>query len=110
MHIDSDLICINETYLKSTQVVELEGYKFYGYNRSSVHVNAPKGSGGVGVFVRNALFDTFEVTVIDKSYDGILGLLLTEKETLYKVAFFATYLPPENSPWGRNATDFYAHL
>ena len=23
---------------------------------------------------------------------------------------YAVYLPPENSPWGRNATGFYSHL
>ena len=76
----------------------------------SIHVNAPKGSGGVGIFVRNALFETFDISVIDRSYDGILGLALSNKVTSYKIAVFAAYLPPENSPWGRNATDFYSHL
>ena len=109
-HVDSDIICINETHLKTTQVIELGGYQYYGHNRTSIHVNAPKGSGGVGIFVRHTLFDTFDVSVIDKSHDGILGIALSDKITSYKIAVFTTYLPPENSPCGRNATDFYSHL
>ena len=109
-HIDSDVICINETHLKATQVIELEGYHFYGYNRTSIHINAPKGSGGVGIFVRNTLYDTFDISTIDKLYGGILGLAPTNKLTSYKIAIFTTYLPPENSPWGRNVTEFYSHL
>ena len=109
-HVDSDIICINETNLKTTQVIELEGYQYNGHNRTSINVNAPKGSGGVGIFVRHILFDTFDVSVIDKSHDGILGIALSKKITSYKIAVFTTYLPPENSPWGRNARDFYSHL
>ena len=47
---------------------------------------------------------------MDKSYDGILGISLTSKETDYSIAIFCTYLPPETSTWGRDATGFYAHL
>ena len=101
---------MNETHLKSTQVIELEGYQFYGHNSMSIYVNAPKGSGGVGIFVRNTLFEIFDISVINRSNDGILGLALSNKVTPYKIAVFAAYLPPENSPWRRNATDFYSHL
>jgi hypothetical protein len=106
----SDIICVNETHLKATQTNALEGYRFSSHNRMLTHVNAPKGSGGVGIFVKNCLFDDFRVDVIDKSYDGILGLSFTAKSTNYKIIVYSVYLPPENSPWGRNATDFYAHL
>ena len=78
-HVDSDIICINETHLKTTQVIELECYQFYGHYRTSIHVNAPKGFGGVGIFVRNTLFDTFDISVIDRSHDGILGIALPTK-------------------------------
>ena len=45
------------------------------------------------------------------TYDGILGISLISKTTDYSIAvFFATYLTPESSTWGRDATGFYAHL
>ena len=96
--------------MKKDQTINLEGYHFYAHNRQHTHINAPKGSGGVGIFVRNSLFDVFEVNIIDQSYDGILGVLLKSKQTEYEIVIYAVHLPPENSPWGRNATDFYAHL
>ena len=96
--------------MKNSQTINLEGYRFYAHNRQHTHVNAPKGSGGVGIFVRNCLFDDFEISVVDRSYDGILGLLLKSKQTDHEIVIYAVYLPPGNSPWGRNATGFYSHL
>ena len=109
-HIDAQIICINETHLKNNQTINFDGYKFYAHNRQITHINAPKGSGGVGIFVRNSIYEEYEISIVDKSFDGILGILLTSKQTDYKIVIFSVYLPPENSPWGRNATDFFSHL
>ena len=109
-HIDAQIICINETHLKNNQTINFDGYKFYAHNRQITHINAPKGSGGVGIFVRNSIYEEYEISIVDKSFDGILGILLTSKQTGYKIVIFSVYLPPENSPWGRNATDFFSHL
>lgn len=109
-HIESNIICFNETHLKNDQTISIEGYHFHSYNRQHIHINAPKGSGGVGIFVRNHPFDIFEITIGDKSYDGILGILLKSKHTDYEIVVYSVHLPPENSPWGRNATDFFSYL
>ena len=66
--------------------------------------------GGVGLFVKHSLFSTFDVSIIDRSIDGILGVLFTHKVTEYKFIVFSCYLPPEDSPWGRDSTSFYGHL
>ena len=109
-HIDTQILCINETHLKNNQTISLDGYQFYTFNRQLTHVNAPKGSGGVGIFVHNSLYDVYEINIINRSFDGILGILLKSKQTGYKIVVYSVYLPPENSPWGRNATDFFSHL
>ena len=109
-HMDSDVICINETHLQGNATIELQNYTYYGFNRQLTHIHAPKGSGGIGIFVKDKLLSTFNVSVFDKSYDGILGISLISKNTDYSLAIFATYLPPESSSWGRDATAFYAHL
>ena len=89
---------------------KLRRIPFLWHNRQHTHINAPKGSGGVGIFVRNSLFDLFEINVVDRTYDGILGILLKSKLTDHDIVIYTVYLSPENSLWGRNATDFYSHL
>lgn len=39
-----------------------------------------------------------------------MGLSCTDKETGYVFIIYICYLPPQNSPWGRDATSFFAHL
>ena len=56
------------------------------------------------------MFSHFNFSVLDRSYDGILCISVVSKETDYSIAIFCTYLPPESSTWGRDATGFYAHL
>ena len=109
-YIDSDIICINETHLQGDTTIDIEGFTFYGHNRHSTHIRAPKGSGGVDIFVRNDLFSHFNISILDKSYDGILGISIISKETEYSNAIFSSYLPPESSTWGRDATGFFTHL
>ena len=112
-HIDSDIICVNETYLQGDASLDLENFDFYGHNRHSTHIHAPKGSGGVGIFVKNDIILQFNVSVfmvLDKYYDGILGISLISNETDYSIAIFSTYLPPQTSTRGRDATGFYTFI
>ena len=53
---NADIISVNETHLKPDEVITLEGYIWYGFNRQIVHIQAPKGSGGVGIFVKQVIF------------------------------------------------------
>ena len=66
--------------------------------------------GGVGTFVRNDLYESYKILVIDQSYEGILGILFQHNTTDHQFIVFSCYLPPENSPWGRNSEGFYSHL
>ena len=93
--IDSDIICINETHLQGDTTIDIEGFTFYGHNRHSTHIHAPKGSGRVSIFERNDLLSHFYISILDKSYDGILGISIISKETDYSIAIFSSYLPPE---------------
>ena len=105
-----DIIAISETHLKGDDTIEVDGYTRIGHNRKGTHINAWKGCGGVGVLVKTPLLQVFEMTVFDKTYDGILGLILTSKLTDFKLAMFSCYLSPESRPWGRDATGYFAHL
>lgn len=50
------------------------------------------------------------MTVVDQSYEGILGVMFKNKQSGFELVVFTCYLPPENSPWGRDASRFYTHL
>ena len=58
---------------------------------------ARTGSGGVGFFIKNELFDVFEVSVLDNTTESILWLHLKHKFEKVSLLPCVCYLPPENS-------------
>ncbi len=107
-----DIYSVCETHLSDSSkfIPSIGGYKFYRYDRSFVHRNAPKTWGGVGFLIKTELLQTFKYSVVDKSFDGIFVIELIHREIGTKVLLLSCYLPPEYSPHGRNATAFYDHL
>ena len=104
-----DIISLNETHLKGQDSIDLEGYVWFGNNRVK-HVKAPKGSGGVGFCVRSELLKMYKIEVLDREMHGILGLQFKHLQSDYCFVVFTCYLPPEMSPWGRDASGFFSHL
>uniref|UniRef100_A0A3B3H959 ribonuclease H n=1 Tax=Oryzias latipes TaxID=8090 RepID=A0A3B3H959_ORYLA len=107
MSLEPDIISLNETHL-SNLIPELDGFTWIGHNRI-VHRKAVKASGGVGLFVKNTLLDSFSLR-IDKTYDGILSLRFEHGLSQFSFIVISCYLSPETSTWGRNADLFFAHL
>ena len=107
---DLDILCVTETHLTGNNEIEIDGYKFIGHNRGLLHKQAPKGSGGTGILIKEHLLQMFKVSVVDKSYEGILGISLQHNLSDYVCHVYSCYLPPENSTWGRDSTSFYSHL
>ena len=95
---EPDFISLNETHLTGSDVIAIEGYTWFGHNRKT-HIRAPRGSGGVGILVKNKIFSSYSVRVIDKSMDGLIGLELKNLITEYCFIIFSCYLPPEGSVW-----------
>ena len=105
-----DLIFIVETHLKNVNdVITMQNYTWYGKNRSVIHNKAKKSSGGVGWLVRNPILNDFNVTT-DTSSEGIVCLKCEHKSESYCLYLIGCYLPPENSPWGREATQFFDQI
>lgn len=71
--LNPDIISLNETHLSGDSVIEIAGYSWFGNNRNR-HLRAPKGTGGVGVLVKNERFEHFKIEVVDKSMEGIIGV------------------------------------
>jgi hypothetical protein len=48
--------------------------------------------------------------MVDNSIDGLFVFKLTEKVSKYTIVLIACYLPPERSPWGRDACSYFAYI
>ena len=107
--LDQYIFCLIETHLLDNQQLQVENYVWHGYNMKGKHDKARKGLGGVGILVKNSLLKSFIIEVIDKSVQGILGLLFQRRNSSFCFIVFACYLPPEGSPWA-DPTIFFGHL
>ena len=105
-----DIISLNETFLRDNKVVQLNGYTWFGNNRTNIHYRAVRGSGGVGLLVLNNLFELYNITLIDKEYEGVIGIRFCHKLSGYTFIVFSVYLPPENSARGCDSDNLFAHL
>ena len=95
--LNADIMCLSETHLIGEETIVVDKYTWYGHNRPRKHVNIHKGSGGVGVFIKNELFEEFDVNIVDKSFDGFLSIQLQHKITDFTFIVVSCYLAPENS-------------
>ena len=111
-HVASDIISINETHCEnnSDNQPSLSGYTWFGHCRASQHVNANMRHGGVGVFIKNSFLTNYDVKFTDRSFDGIICFLFQHKISKFTLLLISCYLPPENSPWGRDSNEFYSHI
>ncbi len=108
----ADVFCVNETHLNPKSNLEgiMSDYVWIGHNRSYSHINAKRSFGGVGMFVKKCIMNNFHVTIVDKEHDGILAVKFVNDKSKYSFVVISSYLPPDNSRWGRDATGFYNHL
>lgn len=107
---NADIISLNETKINSENALNVNNYYYFDNCRKSTHVNAPTASGGVGLLVKESMVELFDVTEVDKTYTDILALRFSHKKSDFSFLVISAYLPPENSPWGRDAFSFFNHL
>ena len=107
---NSDIVCLTETHLFAKQNINMDNYTFYGHNRQLLHSRAKKASGGVGICVKNNLLLSFQVSVIEKAFEGVLALELIHRMSGLTLVVICVYLPPESSNWGRDCEPFFQHL
>ena len=105
---DCDLLGINETWERDdNDKISIEGYHWISHRRQNLNKRARTGSGGVGIFIANHLYQQYDINIIDKTYAGILAISLSDKSSGYKFVFITAYLPPDNSIYGRDAASFF---
>ena len=55
------------------------------------------------------MLQSFQVRLVHKSQNGIIGVELKSKFTAKCISVYSCYLPPEGSPWA-DTSYFYGHL
>ena len=105
-----DILCISETFLQGDNSIEVNGYIYYGNNRNKIHKKAKRGSGGVGILVKESLLTEYNVEILDKSNEGILWLKLSSVIDKQSLCICSCYLPPKYSKHAINADVFYQRL
>jgi hypothetical protein len=77
-------LTVCETFLKVSQEPKFDGFTWIGNNRGNLHANAHRGSGGVGAFLKNELFDFYDITTLDKSVEDILWIKVKCKTACFR--------------------------
>ena len=62
------------------------------------------------MLIKESLTSIFEISVLDRSVDCMLGIQLKDRFTERIYVIFACYLPPDSSPYGKDSDNFFAHL
>ena len=108
---DLDIVCLCETFLRNSEIISIEGYKWFGHNRTNISKRAVRGSGGVGVLVKESMFDRFSIDVVDKRHEDILWLACTQINNPDNTIFIGVcYLPPAASSRGDKSHDVFDTL
>ena len=109
--VNLDIICINETFLRDDQEISIQGYKWIGHNRTQINPRAMRGSGGVGILVKESVLETHEIFIIEKVHEDIIWVKIQEKEDPTNYMYICScYLSPEGSTRVNRVQEFYDQL
>ena len=104
------LIGVCETFLHGNNELQLDGYTWLGNNRKALSKGAIRGSGGVGLFIRDSLFLKYSVSILDSISDSILWVLLLDQSCNQSITICICYLPPSNSSRGGHLIRVFQYL
>ena len=71
--LDLDIICLCETFLRDEHSLNIEGYSWYGNNRKCISKRAIRGSGGVGVLIKQSVLNQYDIATVTDKYEGIFS-------------------------------------
>ena len=105
-----DILCVCETHLTGNENIIVDGYTWIGNNRKLIPNRARKGSGGVGILVKESLLSQYSISTLDDELDGILWVQFTGDSICSDFAMCICYLPPSNSSRGDLSVEFFDQL
>ena len=100
-----DVVAVVESWLKGEDELVVEGYKWLGNNRRNLHKNAVRGSGGVGILVREEVLKHCSVGILDSSVEDVLWVQFSWGKEEQALVLAVCYIPPESSSRGKGAEE-----
>ncbi len=70
------ILCISEGHQGKERNIKIENYEYFPHNRTVTHKDTPKMFGGIEIFVKNTIFECYNISVVNRSVKGIQCLLL----------------------------------
>ena len=106
---DLDIYLLSETHCFKDQLLTIDGFKIFQFNRNKVSERAIKGSGGVAIAINERLLVNHSIlTVYKGTHDGILAIKLKNNESDVKLGIVVNYLPPDTFHYGRDPGGYFA--
>ena len=107
-----DVIAVVETLLRGEEVVEVDGYRWVGRNRRGLHRKAVRGSGGVGLLIKEEVLESYTIEILESDVEDILWVRIrqVEEEEDEALVLAVCYIPPESSSRGVSAEDVLQSL
>ena len=97
------LKCLN---IEIVILCETQNYTVYQHDRQPQGWGT-HGSGGVAIAIKNSLLFSHEIVGIYKTFDGILGNKLQNRDTEYSKGIIGNYLSPDNYHYGRDPETYF---
>ena len=108
--LDSDILCLSETFLRADNGITIPNYVWFGQNRTILNSKANRGSGGVGILIHHRILKRFTVSILEQDYEGIFWVQLESIETGRLLLVCVCYLPPKDSTKSVDGLAFFDKL
>ena len=110
LHCNFDVCGIAETHLIGNDAPCMEGYAVFNHNRDSIHIRARCGSGGVCLLVKKSIMISYNVSILDNTYEDILWVRMENKFSQQCVNVCVCYLSPDGSSHIVDPHDYFDKL
>ena len=100
-----DIACLVETWFKEDEVVEFDGFRWFGWNRSQLNRKAVRGSGGVGMLVKSSWCQVWLGEIISVETEDIMWVKFVNKQTMEVLFVAVCYIPPVGSSCDADAEE-----
>ena len=106
------VIAVVETWLTGEEAIEVDGYARVGQNRKGLHRKVVRGSGGVGLLIKEEVLERYTIEILESDVEDILWVRIrqVEEEEDEALVLAVCYIPPKSSSRGVSAEDVLQSL
>ena len=103
----ADVIAVVETWMRGEEVIEVDGYRWVGRNRKGLHRKAVRGSGSVGLLIKEEVLERYTIEILECDVEDVLWVRIRQVEMEEEEALVVAVcnIPPESPSRGVSAED-----